>query len=82
MTHPFTLGNTLRDKVTGMQGTALSVVYYLTGCTQMCISVPDKDGKHASEYFDIQRLEYVNEGLAAQFAPVDSGGPQRDAPTR
>ena len=82
MEHAFVLGNTLRDKVTGMTGTAMSVVYYLTGCTQFSLSVPDKDGKHATEYFDVQRLEFVDEGLAAQFAAVDSGGPQRDAPAR
>ena len=82
MKHQIELGTIQRDKVTGMQGAALSILYYLTGCTQVSLSVSDKDGKHSTEYFDIQRLEYVSRGLADDFVAVDSGGPQRDAPAR
>lgn len=76
------LGNLVRDIITGFQGTAISRVEYLTGCTQFGV-VPKcgKDGKYPdAQYFDDKRLEFVKEGAATKVAKT--GGLQIDAPRR
>lgn len=59
------LGDTVRDRLSGLVGTATAKVQYLTGCTQFGIlaraqgevsKVPD------TVYLDWQRLEYCLEG--------------------
>ena len=39
-----TLGNKVRDKVTGMEGIAVSRVEYLNGCVQYAVQPPYKKG--------------------------------------
>lgn len=64
----FKLGNTLRDRVTGVQGITTGKIEYLNGCVQWNIHPKaDKDGKPVeSFYYDEQQLELVDEGIASQ----------------
>jgi len=57
------LGRNLRDKITGFKGICTGRVCYLTGCDQALLQPGvDKDGKVVdSAWFDIQRLEYVDD---------------------
>lgn len=77
------LGNKVRDKVTGFEGIATGRVEYLTGCQQIGITPPAKDGEvKATQYFDAERLVLVDIGIApAEVSdPNAAGGPNRDAP--
>lgn len=54
------LGQTLRDRLTGLEGTAASRIEFLTGCTQFGLAQPGltADGNTKEwRYFDWQRLE-------------------------
>lgn len=54
------LGQTVRDRLSGLVGTAVSRVEYLTGCTQLAVAQEGltADGKTKEwHYFDWQRLE-------------------------
>ena len=88
------LGNTVRDVITGFAGIAMSRIEYLTGCTQIgvCPRI-GADGKPIEwHYFDLQRLEYIDEGvvLPAYGVPeinlggsagyAAKGGPSTNAP--
>lgn len=76
------LGNKVRDKVTGFEGIATGRVEYLTGCTQIGITPPAKDGEvKATQYFDAERLEFIDTGIApAEVTGANAGGPNRDVP--
>jgi len=76
----FTLGNKLRDVVSGFEGIAVSRVQYLNGCVQYCLQAPVKDGARPSgEYVDENQLEFVEAGVSVP-AP-GTGGPSRDTPS-
>lgn len=54
------LGQTMRDRLTGLEGVASSRIEYLTGCTQFALAQPGvtADGNTKEwRYFDWQRLE-------------------------
>ena len=59
------LGDLVRDRLSGLTGTATAKVQYLTGCTQFGI-LPRPDGEVSkvpdTVYLDWQRLEYCLEG--------------------
>lgn len=77
------LGVKAKDKVTGFEGIITSRIEYLTGCAQFGLTPKAVDGKTLStEYFDGERLEYVDEGIAPQSVTDSNnpGGPNRDAP--
>lgn len=79
----FTLGNTLRDTVTGFTGTATARIQYINGCIQYCI-IPkvDKDGKYVDGiYIDVQRLEKVDDGVADSVQSKPAGGPDTRGPS-
>ncbi len=76
-------GRTVRDKITGFVGTAISTVGYLTGCTQVGVSPKvDKDGKlQDAQYFDFTRLELVKGEATIEIKSTKAkGGPNRDCP--
>lgn len=89
------LGSTVRCRVTGFTGTAISRVEYLTGCTQYGITPNQNEGKLPStEYMDWQRLEALD-GSAERYADLlhspatargdgagPAPGPSTTAPTR
>lgn len=86
------LGQKVRDVVTGFEGVATSRVEYLNGCVQYAVApvVNEKDPQKLpdSVYFDVQRLEVVDDGMLARFKKAITpagrvasvGGPQRDEP--
>jgi hypothetical protein len=65
--HKFTLGQELRDKVTGFEGIASHRLEYLNGCVQYCLKPPihvDKPRElPEGHYIDDQQLELVSEGI-------------------
>lgn len=67
-----TLGQTVRDRLTGLTGVAASRIEYLTGCTQVGIAQRGltTDGNTKEwRYFDWQRLE-VAVNIANPWADV------------
>ena len=64
----FTLGDVLRDTVTGFTGTAVNRVIFLNGCVQLCLTPVPKEGEEPNgkptvAWFDYQRLEFVRKGV-------------------
>ncbi len=56
------LGQRVRDRISGFEGTVTGRAEYLTGCTQ-CVVVPDvaADGSHReAHWFDEQRLAPIS----------------------
>ena len=75
-----TLGNKVKDIVTGFEGIAIAKIEYLNGCKQFCVQPPvDKDGKRPDGvYLDHQQLEVVSIGVAIEGK--GTGGPSSNAP--
>ena len=59
------LGRKMRDVITGFTGRVVGYVTYLTGCNQALLTPQvDKEGKPVeAEWFDEQRLEYVDDSV-------------------
>jgi hypothetical protein len=57
------LGLKVRDRVTGLTGVCSSVCYDLYGCIQaaICQPVDDKGGLPEGRWFDVARLEILDE---------------------
>lgn len=74
------LGQKVRDKITGFQGTITAKAEYYNGCIQYCITPPvDKDGKmREAEYFDVDQIEIIEEATESISKP--SGGGIRNTP--
>lgn len=86
------LGMRVRDIITGFEGIAVAMVVYLTGCTQFGVApTVVSEGKILdTHYFDVTRLEYVDEGIAERFQTAassdvlrkeDPDGPDMPPPT-
>ncbi len=83
-TRPECLGMNARDIVTGFSGIVTSYCQYLTGCTQVSITpmCAANDGKLPdTQWFDIQRVELVDRGIADTIGHSNTGGPQITPPT-
>lgn len=66
------LGQTVRDRLSGLVGTAASRIEYLTGCTQVGVApagLKDDGDTKDWRYFDWQRLE-VDANAPNQWADV------------
>lgn len=79
------LGKQGKDKITGFCGIIVGYIQYLTGCNQQYGIVPQslEGGKPIpSEWFDVDRIEIVGEGIAAAEVSNEAnpGGPNRDCP--
>lgn len=66
-----TLGQTVRDRISGLTGIAASKVEYITGCTQFAVAqAGTENGKPIDwAYFDWQRLQ-VDDLAPNEFADV------------
>lgn len=75
-----TLGQKVKDIVSGFVGIATSRVEYLNGCVQYGVRAKiDKDGKCPDvQYIDQEQLEVVGKGLTAK--PKPTGGDMSDRP--
>lgn len=85
MSNHFRLGQRLRDKVSGFEGIATARGDYLSGCVRYCLQ-PAVNGDTPGElpegqWFDIEQLEFVDEGVAGIRAEP-SGGERANPPAR
>jgi hypothetical protein len=71
----FTLGQTYRDSVLGVEGIAVASATYLTGCDQIQLAARDANGMPYSQWFDVTRIE----GVEVDERP---GGPGPDITVR
>lgn len=63
-------GSTVRDKITGFVGIVTGKCSYITGCEQILVVPPAKDGVFtAGTWFDEQRLEQT----CAEVINIDNG---------
>ncbi len=71
------LGERVRDKISGFEGIAYARSEYLNGCSRIMIAptkLKDDGSPIEGEWFDTQQVEVVGPGLNAEQKP--SGGPQ------
>lgn len=58
-------GKVVKDSITGFQGTCTGVASYVTGCDQVLICPPCKQGEFGSKpdahWFDVNRIVVVSE---------------------
>ena len=82
LTNKEALGKIGKDKITGFQGVIVGKCEYLTGCDQLCLQPPAKDGDFKlSQWFDSSRVEIVGKGIeTSAVVGVKKGGVQRDCP--
>lgn len=77
------LGFTYVDRITGFRGVCTGHTVYISGCAQMLLVPPVKDGAFAEpQWFDQQRCELVT---TAERVVLDNGltpGCDRAAPKR
>lgn len=67
-----TLGDRYRDPLTGFEGVATGVTFYLHACERVTLEYV-KDGAIKYESFDAPRLEHVDTGKKPQT--TRTGGP-------
>ena len=74
-----TLGQKVRDKITGFSGIVTGRVEYLTGCNQLLVAPPIKDDGawRDSQWFDEQRVDVLD---ATPIALDNGKTPGFDAP--
>ena len=76
------LGDHVKDPITGFEGTLTLRTEFLYGCVRVCITghTLDKDGKEQQLHFDLAQLELVEaakHGPKASNIPRPVGGPTR-----
>lgn len=77
------LGDIVKDKFTGFEGTAMGRCEYLTGCEQILVvplSLDEKGNPRENKWFDIDRLEVVEAGKFAKHEITSNGGFSDDEP--
>jgi hypothetical protein len=76
------VGARYRDTVSGWEGVATAVYFYMNGCVRVEISHRDKDGKPEGYVFDEQQVEAVASKKPAAKKPAKAavGGPRDSAP--
>lgn len=65
------MGQRVRDRHTGFEGTATAYTVFENGCVQWCIEAKEGD-KLVTHWFDEQRLEGISERI--EPSRVKSGG--------
>ncbi len=60
LTHPFRLGDMVKDKLNGLEGRAVSRQFHMTGCDRFTIEPAPKDGK-PGEFYSVaaERLDLL-----------------------
>jgi hypothetical protein len=77
----YSLGETLKDKITGFTGVAMGRTEYLTGCIQYGLlsrKLNDKGLVQDWHWFDEERVERVNTKIIKLMDSI--GGPQPTPP--
>lgn len=75
------LGQRVKDKITELEGIAVTKCIYLSGCIQFCVKPKmDKDGKISEgEWIDEQNLEIIDDGILV-IEKKPPGGGKREHP--
>lgn len=72
-----TLGDEVKDRVSGFQGIAVAKHTYIAGCTRISIQPPFKKGVLPdTQTFDEPLLQIVRSGVVPEVAK-DLGGPSK-----
>lgn len=77
------LGQTAKDRITGIEGVVLGRAEYITGCNQVLVQPTAKkaDGDVLeSRWFDEQRMELVSTAPVVTLNNAVSPGPNKPAP--
>ncbi len=84
MSNKFKLGTKVRDKVSGIEGIAVSEVTHLNGCVRYGVQPKSMEaGKMPDQqWFDIEQLEYIDEGVNVTKKAEPTGGDREDPPVR
>ena len=72
----YKLGSLLKEKISGMEGIAVSHTTYLNGCVRYGIRSRDtKDGKPSETHFmDVEELELIEEdAITVESTPTGGG---------
>lgn len=79
------LGDKAKDQITGFEGIVTGRCNYISGCDQILLVPPAKDGDYKdSHWFDIDRCTVVKKA-AVKIAAVSSAarpGADKPAPTK
>lgn len=85
MNQKIALGDRARDIITGFEGIVTGHCTYITGCDQVLLAPPSKDGDFKeSHWFDADRCSVV-QSEAVRPSTVSSAtrpGPDKEAPRR
>ncbi len=79
-----TMGNNVRDKVTGFSGIVTAKCEYINGCVQFCVTPKIKKGIHVmpdGQYIDEGRLIFVSKGVSVTVKVEEPGGPMSNTPS-
>lgn len=78
------LGDKVKDTITGFEGVVTGTAEYITGCRQVCIVPPAKDGDYKpGQWFDDDRVAVLQASAVTLPKRQRDGGPQsHPAPTR
>jgi len=78
------LGSKVKDKITGLEGTATGRAKYINGCQQLLIEPPVVAGGDYREiWIDEDRLETVKQAKKIKtFHSIRRGGPSSPPPMR
>lgn len=79
----FELGEKLRCKVTGFEGTATGRIQYLNGCVQFLVRprVNEKGEFPDGQWIDYQQLELVEDEPKVEINQKSVGGENSNAPS-
>lgn len=75
------LGERYRDPLTGFEGVATAVTFYLHACERVSLEYV-KDGKVEFEAFDAPRLEHVDTGEKPKTTRTGGPGGREATPNR
>lgn len=81
-TSDINMGDRVRDRITGFTGVVTGLAHYITGCTQLLIAPPARDGAHVEgHWYDIDRCEVTEAGVV-DLGVQTATGPDLPAPVR
>ena len=79
-----TLGDKVKDRISGFEGIATAVAEYLNGCTRILVesTTLDEEGKMLEAvWFDDVQVDAIDKGTFTKRKKKD-GGPARSDPSR
>jgi len=76
-----TLGNEVKDTVTGITGIVTTITYNMYNCPRVAINPTREGGEYSNdrEWFDLPRVEVVDDGVAAEFDELAESTDESDS---